>query len=261
MLIINADDFGLDGAHNQAIVQCFHEGLCSSATLMPNMPGFEEACQLVHEAELTDHVGMHLVLTYGQPLTDRMGRLSRFCDDERRFRLSETRPVFSLSRVEQEALATEIRAQISRCRGYGVPITHIDSHEHVHTEWAVASVLIPVARAEGIPYIRLIRNCGAGISLLRRVYKYLLNAKLNRSALARTEYFGTVEDYLYLQQLLEPNTAVSFEVMIHPVFDDNRMLIDGSFDVSRGIGLREEIEKIDGFEDAVSFNGTRYGSR
>jgi predicted glycoside hydrolase/deacetylase ChbG (UPF0249 family) len=228
---------------------------------MPNMPGFEEACELMHEAKLTDHIGMHLVLTYGQPLTDRMGSLARFCDEEKHFRLSECRPVFSLSRVEKEVLAAEIRAQIRRCRGHGVPITHIDSHEHIHTDWAVASVLIPVARAEGVPHVRLVRNCGAGMGPLRRVYKRLLNAKLNRSDLARTKYFGTVEDYLYLQQRLKPATATSFEVMIHPVFDENRMLIDGSYDVSRGIGLREEIERIGCFEDAVSFNGTRYGPR
>ena len=62
MLIINADDFGKNRDVNQAVVECFERGLCSSTTIMPNMPGFEEACRLVHEKGLVSHVGIHAVL-------------------------------------------------------------------------------------------------------------------------------------------------------------------------------------------------------
>ena len=48
-LIINADDFGYDSDVNHAILTSFSKGFCSSTSIIPNMPGFEEACQLCHE--------------------------------------------------------------------------------------------------------------------------------------------------------------------------------------------------------------------
>ena len=46
--IITADDFGVSSVVNRAIEDCLRKGLCSHASLMANMPGFEEACELSH---------------------------------------------------------------------------------------------------------------------------------------------------------------------------------------------------------------------
>jgi len=43
-VIINADDFGLSSSNNRVIVAAFKDGVISSATLMANTPGFDEAC-------------------------------------------------------------------------------------------------------------------------------------------------------------------------------------------------------------------------
>jgi len=96
MLIINADDFGESQQVNKAIIQSFENGLCSSATLMPNMPGFEAACELVHEYKLLNHIGMHLVLRGGYPLTEKIKHFSTFCDQEGRLSLSRDKPIFNL---------------------------------------------------------------------------------------------------------------------------------------------------------------------
>ena len=48
MLIVNADDLGYDAPTNAAILHSFERQLCSSATLLANMAGFEEACELIH---------------------------------------------------------------------------------------------------------------------------------------------------------------------------------------------------------------------
>ena len=42
-IIVNADDFGLDAAVNKGIMEAFSSGILSSATIMANCPGFEEA--------------------------------------------------------------------------------------------------------------------------------------------------------------------------------------------------------------------------
>ena len=45
-VIVNADDFGLDLDYNQLTLRAFKRGVISSATLMANMPAFNDACEL-----------------------------------------------------------------------------------------------------------------------------------------------------------------------------------------------------------------------
>ena len=48
-LIVNADDFGLSTSVNQAVVRAYREGILTSASLMVNEPGFDEAVRLAKE--------------------------------------------------------------------------------------------------------------------------------------------------------------------------------------------------------------------
>ncbi len=256
MLIINADDFGLDERHNRAVIQGFKSGLCSSATLMPNMPGFEEACQLAHEDKLLSHIGMHLVLRDGCPLTEKIKRFPRFCDKEGRLCLSRTGslPILWFNTTEREVLAEEVRAQIKRCRAYGIPITHVDSHYHIHADWGVATILILLAQEQHIPYIRIARNCGPNIDSFKRSYKSIFNYRLEISRLARTKYFGDATDFIFLKrQGISLKTLKSFEVMIHPNLNDREMLVDET----DNLPLKNIVQEIDAYNDAVSFSGSR----
>src|SRR5690348_835156 len=137
MLIVNADDLGYDAPTNAAIIESFKLGLCSSATLMANMEGFQEACELVHQYGLEEHVGVHLNLSEGIPLTEAIRRSARFCDGEGRFRLMRNERVLWLGGEDQQLLAEEIRAQIARIQSHGLTITHLDSHKNIHEEWAI----------------------------------------------------------------------------------------------------------------------------
>lgn len=259
MLIINADDLGLDERTNRAIIQSFRKGLCSSTTLMPNMPGFGEACELIHENRLENHTGMHLVLTEGYPLSAKIRYLPRLCDKEGRLCLSMSDyiPIFWLESQEKEAIAEETIAQIRRCRDHGIPITHIDSHNSAHVRWAITSVLIPIVIEQRIPYVRITRNCGPNLGTLKKAYKYIFNYKLRTYNLALTRYFGSVEDFVFLKNKIgSPNGMESFEVMIHPSFNDKQILVDRTNDML--LELEEVIKDIDSYEDAVSFKGVKY---
>ena len=255
-LIINADDFGLNHNVNMATVQTFEKGLCSSCTIMPNMLEFEAACELVHEYKLINHVGIHLVLTEGYPLTEKIRKLPRFCDKEGRFCLSWTERVFRLNTDEKEALAEETKAQIAKCRKNQIPLTHLDSHSHVHEEWGIASVVIPVVIEECIPYVRLSRNFGPGITTVKRVYKYFFNLSLRSRGLAKTKYFGTPEDYyLYVKKLTNAQASpISWELMIHPLFDEQQQLVDYWLKKP----LENMVTAVYEYEKAVSFTGRKY---
>jgi len=257
-LIINADDLGQDAQVNRAILETFQKRYCSSATLMPNMPGFEQACQLVRESHLEQHIGMHLVLRDGFPLTERIRNCHRFCDVEGRLHLRRKHPlcpILYLDSWEQKVLGEEIRAQIQKCRNQRIPLTHLDSHYDLHNEWVVTSVLLPILREEKIPYLRISRNCGQDLGLRKRLYKFFYNKRLAHAGVARTQLFGSLGDFLDWQQQHPGGNAsgissyVSFEVMIHPIRNDRGELVDGV----GGKPLGATVGAIRNHQQAVSF--------
>jgi len=254
-MIINADDFGYSSSVNTAILQAFDEGLVSSTTIMANMPAFEEACALAHERDLLSHVGAHVVLTEGPPLTRQILRCRRFCDQAGYFSRRGGK-AFWLTRAERSAVGLEVRAQIERCRSQGLPLTHLDSHHHSHNEPAIGRIVASAAQEFGVARVRIARNCGPGIDPPRRVYKAYLNRHLKNLGLAETRYFGVVDDYLYLKRSGAPSAELGdFEVMAHPVFDARGVLVDGLFPES---SLQDLVSKLDGYTKAVSFAGKRY---
>jgi chitin disaccharide deacetylase len=219
-IIVNADDFGMSAEANRAIIEAFEENLISSTTLMTNMPGFVEACELAHRHRLSGKIGVHLNLTSGYPLSNPIRQCSRFCDVSGMFLRRHTR--FWLSKEERLALETEIEAQVKACLDRGLYPTHLDSHHHVHTEWAIGASVITVARLYGIKAVRLSRNCGPGIDLVRRLYKWAYNTRLRRHGLAKTQYFGSAAD---VQDILSIASG-DIEVMVHLTSEDSKTNID-----------------------------------
>jgi hypothetical protein len=251
MLVINADDFGMGENINRAIVRCFLEGICTSATIMPNMNGFDEACALAFEHGFYEQVGLHLVLNGGAPLSSDIRKEARFCNREGKLRLSRESPILLLTTREQYALAGEIRAQIRKCRERGIPITHVDSHHHFHTEWGIARVLIPIVREEGIPFVRIARNLVKNREIVKRMYKYFYNVHLRRIKLRATDYFGSVDEYLLFLEGENEGTRI-IEVMIHPHYRGDTMYIYDSIETEQYFGVMGQHYKSEG---TASFRG------
>jgi chitin disaccharide deacetylase len=255
-LIVNADDLGFDHPTNLAIVRAFEMRLCSSCTLMANMPAFEEACDLVHECGLAAHTGLHLTLTEGSPVTEDIRACPRFCDEEGRFCLSRRQRVFHLSANERQALAEEIAGQIDACRQRGILLTHVDAHKHVHEEWAITSLLITIVREMKIPYVRLCKTFGFGISRAKRWYRKAVNLRLRTAGLAGTDYFGAPDDYmLYCWTFGSTRKAgASWEVMVHPTLSADGKLVDAW--LKRPVD--DMVRALAGYEQASSYAGCRY---
>jgi len=207
---------------NRAIVEAFEKNIISSTTLMANMSGFDEACELAHRHRLVGKIGVHLNLTSGNPLSAPIRQCSRLCDDSGRFRNRETR--FWLSKEEMFAVETEIEAQVRACLDRLVCPTHLDSHHHIHTEWAIGALVITVARRYGIKAIRLSRNCGPGIDPVHKLYKWAYNTRLRRYGLAKTRYFGSATDVKDVLAM----AAGDVEVMVHLTAEDSETIADCS---------------------------------
>ena len=65
-LIVNADDFGRSRSVNEAVVRAHREGILTTASLMVNEPGFDEAVKLAKENPRLG-AGLHLTLLLGHP--------------------------------------------------------------------------------------------------------------------------------------------------------------------------------------------------
>jgi chitin disaccharide deacetylase len=252
MLIINADDFGASRVVNAAIMEGFDKEIISSATIMATMEGFEEACQLVHDRHLESCVGVHLVLTDGMPLTDFMKRQRTFCTDDGYFRGQINRYRY-FGAEERKALATEMEAQILRCRTFGLALTHADSHHHTHTAFGISGVVIDVCRGCRVPFVRLSRNIG-DMSRAAKAIKFMHNLRLHACGLSRSRYFGSVKDVAYEQTMGRNGTFIErTEVMLHPTFSDDGRLVERR----TGEGLVEAIRTTLAGHACFSYSGRR----
>ena len=61
-LINNADDFGYSHAINYGIIDSYLDGILTSTTLMPGMPGFQHAVALAKKNPCLGN-GIHLTKT------------------------------------------------------------------------------------------------------------------------------------------------------------------------------------------------------
>jgi len=194
---------------------------------MANGPAFTQACDLAHACGLAAHTGLHFVLDEGEPLTDALRREPRFCRFDGRLLPRRPGKLPWLSSTERRAVATELRAQIARCRAFGLGLTHIDSHHHIHEEMGVIRVMLPVMREQGIYYIRPMQNLKRPRTLLRHIYTCAFNATLNFHGVARTRYFGSPKGFLEWERRhrMVP-TRGSIELMVHPTVGTNGTIID-----------------------------------
>ena len=235
-IIVNADDFGLDGQTNRAILAAFEQALLSSCSIMPNMPGFEEACELAEEHHLSGRIGLHFNLSEGRPLTSAMAACRRLCCEDGSFRGRGR--VFRLSPLDAQAVEEELDAQLDACVRHGIRPIHLDSHHHYHTEWAIGTIAIRLARRHSVPRIRLSRNLGKGLGVAKQTYKGLYNKRLARHGLARCRHFGSAEDVRSVLASLRGGV----EIGVHPRLSPQGRICDYEAgpelaDLLRGLGI------------------------
>lgn len=164
-LIVNADDFGLCASVNRGVLEAHRDGIVTSATLLANAPGFEEAVALARLARGLG-VGVHLNLTRGPALT-RPAAVPSLVRGDGLF--AHTPRTLALAILRRRVALDEVRreweAQIARVRDAGITPTHLDSEKHVHLHPALLRVAIGLARAHGIGAVR----AGAEPGLLARL--------------------------------------------------------------------------------------------
>jgi chitin disaccharide deacetylase len=259
-VIVNADDFGNDQQLNAAILKSFDLGLISTSTLLCNRPGFNEACELVHQNKLTDRMGIHLNLTLGQPLSEPIKKHLKFYSHGQMYHSVKGH---FLTTDESSVVYKEFQAQIDRCKHEGINPTHIDSHHGVHNYWGVGKVVIELALRNNIPAVRLRvnwgkiskkgrKNANKFYNLRGKIYSAIHNYRLHISGLAKTKYFCEIMNVT--PELLSKDTFI--EINTHPILNNENIIIDGGSGENL-MELKKKLFPADDFRTYNSIKGAR----
>ena len=158
-VIVNADDFGLCQGVNRGIVLAHQKGILTSATLMANMPGFDEAVEMARDHPRLG-VGVHLNLLRGEPVTPArdVASLVRADGFLHGSAYAFIRKLGS-GRISGGDIEKELRAQIEKAFAAGVPVSHFDSEKHLHMIPPVFRIVIRLAEEYRVPRVRYVREC------------------------------------------------------------------------------------------------------
>lgn len=131
LLIINADDFGMCHAVNEAILATLKEGVVRSTSLMAPCPWAPHAMRLLKENPDIPF-GVHLTVV-GDTSNYRWGPLTSkadvpsLVDEAGYFYISDRHPEF-LTRARLDEVEAEFRAQIEAVLAAQLKPTHLDWH-------------------------------------------------------------------------------------------------------------------------------------
>ncbi|MEF9893033.1 polysaccharide deacetylase family protein [Anaerorhabdus sp.] len=151
-LIVNADDFGMCHAANEAINDLVKHGCIQSTTMIMNAPWILEAIQMAKNFENCS-VGVHIThtsewdtyrwraLTNNNRLKDDQGYFYHFTKD-------------CLKAAQVSDLVMEAEAQIQYAKQLGVTISHIDNHMKTFIDAPKAYLDLAIAHHVGCRFSR-----------------------------------------------------------------------------------------------------------
>jgi len=158
LLIVNADDYGLTEGISRGILHAHREGIVTSTSAIAIGPAYPKvASWLAEEDELG--VGVHLAAVGEDPpllsareIPSLVGKRGHLCESYSAFIARAL-----LGRVNPEELRLEFTAQLETVQELGIPITHLDAHQHLQLWPSVCSVVIDLATRFDIPAVRVPR--------------------------------------------------------------------------------------------------------
>ena len=239
-LIVNADDFGIAPGVNRAVLELHAAEVLTSATLMAQAPATEEAVKMAL-AMPTLGVGCHIVLVDGAPVSDPQGIPSLIDRATSAFQptIGNFLKRLYTARIRVAEIDAEAAAQIALLQSYGLRLTHVDTHKHLHMFPPVLRAVLRAARGAGIRAIRnpfepiWSINATANAAEMRRAQVVLLRRfESSFRRIVAEEGFVTTEgsvgvlatgslDLGVLHGLIGAMPEGSFELVSHPGYRDD----------------------------------------
>ena len=239
-LIINADDFGIHPAVNEAVRKAATEGILTSTSLMAGGDAFDEAVEMARSMPSLG-IGIHLTLVGGiKPVLPPSEVPSLtwdngvFCHDYGKLIVRDLEGKISLSEVY-----AEWDAQIQKIMNTGLPVTHMDGHQHMHMWPHFYPIARDLAKKYHISCMRvpdedvlvgmkdghIIRWAAKnGLSLLSRMHR----SDLKKNHVRTNDHFfgmlygGHLSPERFAKFILQTRPGIT-EIMCHPSADTRAM--------------------------------------
>ena len=232
-LIINADDFGLNEMVNVGIIQGHTAGIITSTTIMACGKAFDHAVPLALDNKKLG-VGVHLTLVGERPVCN-PNTIASLVDKEGA--LSPQYPQFlkrfCLGQIKLDDVKKELTAQVQKVADCGLPITHLDSHQHMHIVPGIIDITIELAKKFRIKAVRIPSEpyfflggfpfstsrivARTGLTCLARIARRKI---IERGLIAPNHFFGmlaggNMQEEFLLQIINKLPEGIS-EIMMHP---------------------------------------------
>lgn len=239
-LIINADDFGIHPAVNEAVRKAATEGILTSTSLMAGGDAFDEAVEMARSMPSLG-IGIHLTLVGGiKPVLPPSEVPSLtwdngvFCHDYGKLIVRDLEGKISLSEVY-----AEWDAQIQKIMNTGLPVTHMDGHQHMHMWPHFYPIARDLAKKYHISCMRVLDEdvlfgmkdghiirwaAKNGLSLLSRMHR----PDLKKNHIRTNDHFfgmlygGHLSPERFAEFILQTKPGIT-EIMCHPSADTRAM--------------------------------------
>lgn len=230
-LILHADDFGTSADTVRATIECFEQGVLTSASIMPGMPATGEATAFARAHPELDF-GVHLTFVGDgeeRPLSPPEEIPSLVAEGGRFRPTRELRVRALVHQLPVEEIEAELVRQVEAVRDAGVEVSHVDSHRHLHKLPSFRRALERALPRLGIRRVRAVQDVFLKRPLASPTYWLgrRWQARLAR-AFATTDHFympTSAGDTVWESKLAETVGRMdgrTLEVGVHPGFDSWR---------------------------------------
>jgi len=216
-LIINADDFGYTRGVVDGIADAYRQGIVTATTVLINSPHLDYALEKLKSLPAID-IGLHLNITWGKPISP-PEKVKTLIGENGNF-IRRTK----FDDVDPDEVEFEWRAQVQKARSCKLPLSHLDSHHHVHMHPALLDIIAEVALEE---------------SLAVRSQETWIRDFLKANGIRTPDYF-IVDFYgekmttlMHLQNLLSVIPDGFTEVCCHPAHVDDELRKASSYNEPR----------------------------
>lgn len=212
-VIINADDFGINNVVTKEIERMVESQAISSTTIMANGACLDEVKRfaLLHP-EIS--FGVHLCLSEFSSIT-KSPVLHKYgiTDAEGQF---IRKAIFRVAHFNDELLRViheELDAQIKVVKTLGIPLSHCDSHHHVHTIYPLKEVFAEVIKQNGFTKIRRASSFDT-LRLKLHFSLWIKNIQINH--FYSNKFCATKQFCSYQHFVEKPFSIETTELMCHP---------------------------------------------
>lgn len=217
-IIINADDFGIRKETTELIQFAIGEKKISSTTILANGPCKEMALSCYQDYPFASY-GIHLNLTSFECITHSPVLIKNGITDDNGVFTGRMKELSSFTPDLLDAIKQELKAQVEVVMGLGIPLSHADSHHHIHTKSGLIKIVAEVLKEYGIPKVRIAQNL-EGLRTLTHFLQYrrIKNVNFYYSNLFVTtdSFYGIVPFYKKISQgSLHPADNDIIELMCH----------------------------------------------